>query len=184
MEANPYEAPAARVADPVVTGVEAERTAHLRHEARLQSVGWLYWLAALGLIALAVVSQVFKGRGDAESMSFLAVELVLTLIAAGVGWGFRSLAAWVRIPGSVLSGLGLLLFPFGTIVHGYILWLMWCAKGRRVLSPAWAEVRRQTPDLRYRRSVGDWIALVVIVGVPLGLLALFVWVGSQLPRDY
>ena len=181
MESNPYEAPAARVDDPVVAGVEAERRAHLRHEARLRSVGVLYWLGAAAMLVLVVVlaSSPAADPGAIQSVTFA----LATLLAAFVGWGFWSLSPWVRWPGTVLSVVGLAAIPIGPIVNGYVLYLMWCAKGRRVLSPAYAQVRRETPHLRYRRTVGDWIALAVIVAVPLAMLAL-AWIATMLPKDY
>jgi hypothetical protein len=184
MESNPYEAPAARVDDPAATGVEALRTAHLRHEARLRSVGTLYWLGATAIVVSIGVSLATSGARGPEGWSTVVVVMIAALLAVGVGWGFWSLSAWVRWPGTALSVLGLLAIPIGPIIHGYILYLIWCAKGRRVLAPDYAQVRRQTPHLRFRRTAGDWVALVVIVGVPLALLAMFVVLGLMMPTDY
>ena len=184
MESNPYEAPAARVDDPVVTGADAERTAHLRHEARLRSVGVLYWLGAAAVVVMIGVSLATAPTVQTEGWGIVGVLVGTAVLAAVVGWGFWSLSPWVRWPGTALSALGLLAIPIGPIIHGYFLYLLWCAKGRRVLAPDYAQVRRQTPHLRYRRTIGDWVALVVIVGVPLALLAMFVAVGLMLPKDY
>jgi hypothetical protein len=184
MESNPYQAPSARVEDPVETGVDAERTAHLRHEARLRMVGILYWLgAAVMVVIFGSVLVVESVTPDAAGWAMPGTLTVIALLAAVVGWGYWSLSPWVRWPGTVFSVLGLLAIPIGPIVHGYFLYLMWCAKGRRVLAPDYAEVRRRTPHLRYRRTVGDWIALAILIGLPV-LFGLFVWVGTMLPKDY
>lgn len=184
MESNPYQAPTARVEDPVETGVEAERTAHLRHEARLRSVGILYWLGAAAVVVMIGVSLATTSVRNPEGWTMTGGVVLGALLAAGVGWGYWSLSPWVRWPGTVFSALGLLAIPIGPIIHGYFLYLLWCAKGRRVLSPGYVQVRRQTPHLRYQRTIGDWVALIVIVGVPLALLAMFVGVGMMLPKDY
>lgn len=181
MESNPYQAPAARIEDPVATGVDAERIAHLRHEARLRSVGILYWLGA-AVMLVVIGAPLADTTPDGFGWVLLGASLLVALLAVVVGWGYWSLAAWVRWPATALSALGMLAIPVGPLVHGYILYLLWCAKGRRVLAPDYADVRRQTPHLKFRRTVGDWIALAIIVGVPV-LLGLFVWVATMLPKD-
>jgi hypothetical protein len=184
METDPYLPPAAEVGDPVGNEVEEVRRAHLRHEARLRSVGVLYWLGAAAIVAFVGVSLATVSVRNPDGLAMTGAVVLVALLAAGVGWGFWSLSPWVRWPGTALSLLGLLAIPIGPIIHGYFLYLLWCAKGRRVLAPDYAQVRRQTPQLRYRRSVGDWIALIVIVGVPLALLAMFVALGLMMPKDY
>lgn len=173
MDVNPYQTPAAIVADPVGDDADvALRQAHLRHEVQLKSVSSLYFLLSLvlGLAGASVIASVFL----AGTLSPWALGGVVYLaIAVGLGTvavGFRRLRPWVRIPGGILSTLGLLGFPVGTLINGWILFLMFGAKGRVVLSPGYQRVIEATPQLRYQRTLGDWIALALVVGLLLLLV--------------
>ncbi len=59
-----------------------------------------------------------------------------------LGRGLRRLRRGVRGPTIALAGLGLLGFPLGTLINGYILWLMLSKKGQLVFSPEYAAVDR------------------------------------------
>jgi len=183
MHNNPYAAPSAPVQDHVETRDDAVaiREAHVRHEVTLKSVGSLYGLGSFMMMFGAIVSIVFPltARGDTsqdEAIMVLAVMSAIYLVVGiGLGFmafGFRTLRPWVKIPGTILSGLGLLAIPVGTLIHGYILYQIWCAQGQRVLSPDYRDIIARTPQVRYRRTVGDWIALGIVVLGLLGLAAL------------
>jgi hypothetical protein len=47
----------------------------------------------------------------------------------------------------VLSGIGLLGFPIGTLINGYILYLFLSKKGRTVFAPEYQEVIEATPHV-------------------------------------
>ncbi len=49
-----------------------------------------------------------------------------------VARGVRKLAPWARITTIVLAAIGLLGFPVGTLINGYILYLMLSKKGKRI----------------------------------------------------
>jgi hypothetical protein len=187
METDPYLPPAARLE--LASDVEADRSAHLGHERQLQSVGSVHWLGAglmvfLALLTLGMGTQVGTARIDYDSAVGIAIELAIGALLAILGWGYRALARWVRWPGAGVSGLGLLIaFPIGTIINLWILWLVWCPKGRRVFAPDYAEVRRLTPQLQYRPSIGDRIATFVVVGVMLVLLGGLLWAWLTGIRD-
>jgi hypothetical protein len=83
------------------------------------------------------------------------------------GWGVRALRAWGRILGGVLSAIGLLGFPIGTLINGYILYLFLSKKGRTIFSPGYQDVIGATPDIKYRTSVVVWIFLVLLAGLVL-----------------
>jgi hypothetical protein len=74
----------------------------------------------------------------------------------------RRLKPWARIGSGILSGIGLLGFPIGTIINGYILYLLFSKKGSMVFSDEYKRVIQQTPHIKYRTSV--------IILVALGLL--------------
>jgi hypothetical protein len=178
MDDNPYRAPTAVVADPVAPLSEAERVrqAHIRHEVSLKSVGALYFLGAMFmLLAALLLIPAFDGGSDSSVLAgLMALYLALGLGMGVLAYGFRTLRPWVRIPGGILSGLGLLAVPIGTLIHAYILYLMFCAQGRRILSSDYRDIVRATPHVKYRRSLGDWIATGIVILLLLGVVLLIV----------
>jgi hypothetical protein len=58
---------------------------------------------------------------DVLALAFTGFYLVLGLAAILVGSGLRQLRRWTVIPVGLLSGIGLLGFPIGTLINGYIL---------------------------------------------------------------
>lgn len=192
MSASPYAPPRAVVVDAPATGSEAEltRREHIRHEVQLKSVGALYYLGG-ALMLFGAISILFTllaagsrpGTTHAPRMDALFVGIVVLYFVLGtgalfLGWGFRRLKPWVRIPGGILAALGLIGFPVGTLINGWILYLMFGKKGQVVLGPDYQAVIEATPHIRYQRSVGDWIALGIVVVLLLGVV--FLLVASRL----
>ena len=169
---NPYAAPAAPV-DDVAANAEAEaiRRAHISHEASIKAVGFLYYLGGVGVTLVAAASLL--GAKDASVM------LTLLLIALGVtqffaGWALRALRPWGRIVGCVLSGLGLLAFPIGTVINAYILYLFLSKKGSTIFAPEYQDVIAATPEVKYRTSILVWIFLALLVALlAFGMLGSF-----------
>ena len=167
---NPYAAPAAPVED-VSANAEAEaiRKAHISHEASIKAVGLLYYLGGIGVTLAALAGLV--GAKDAS------VGVTLLLIGLGVGqffagWGVRALRPWGRIVGCILSDIGLIGFPIGTLINGYILYLFLSKKGRTIFAPEYQDVIAATPHVKYRTSIIVWIFLALIVAlVALAVLA-------------
>lgn len=162
--ANPYSVPKSVVSD-VGPGAEAEavREKHISTEASIRAIGMLYYLgfagcALAGVLIVAVPSIV----GVREGLVTLAFGAAL----AAVGYGLRALAPWVRIPAIVLSVLGLLAFPFGTLINAYVLYLLFCAKGKYLFTPEYAAIIAVTPQVRYRTSpVVLGAVIVLLVGI-------------------
>ncbi len=179
MSASPYTPPRAALVDAPAAGPDAAvavREAHLRHEVQLKSVGLLYYLGGLGLAAAAlalVLAAIDRKEGlPAPTAAMLLPLLVYLAFGAGafvVGYGFRRLRTWVKIPGTVFSVLGLINFPVGTLINGWILYLIHCQKGRTVLGPDYRRIIEATPQVKYRRGVGEWIVLGLLVALLLGL---------------
>jgi len=172
-ETNPYAAPIAMVADvrPGLSEAESVREAHIRHERQVKSIGALYFLGTFGMgvstIGLLVAAG---GEGPPWLVPFYAT---MTFVSFVVGYGFRRLRSWVRIPGGILSALGLLAFPLGTLVNTWALWAMFSAKGQVVLAPDYAAIIAATPHVRYRYSLGDKIATTILALIVLGIAAMF-----------
>jgi hypothetical protein len=178
MVGNPYQAPAVSVFDfdALATENERIRSEHIGHERQLRAVGWLFLFGgALGLLGGIVL---FAGLSRAqfvagEGMMLAALFVVTSIGALVVGRGCRKLAPWVRIPGTALAAIGLLGVPVGTIISLAILWLIWSARGKRVLSPDYATIIATTPHVRHRITLIDWIAWgLLAVALTWGLFAL------------
>ena len=92
--------------------------------------------------------------------------LALGALSIVVARGIRQLKPWARITSIVLSIVGLIGFPVGTLINGYILYLLLAAKGRRIFAADYADIVAATPHIKTRSSIVVWIVL--------GLLALFV----------
>jgi hypothetical protein len=162
------------------TAVDAVRNEHLKHEASVKSIGVLYYLGGVALLLLGIATMFSggTGRGGPGTVFSIYVSALFVLLGAGqlwVGAGLRRLRRWARVPTGILSGLGLLGFPLGTIINGYILYLIFSKKGNMVFSDEYQAVIEQTPHIKYRTSIIVWILLgLVVVLVAFGLIAAFV----------
>ena len=172
---NPYTPPESLVSPlPVnITGAEQIRRDHLSHEASVKSVGTLYLLSA-GLTLLLMLGYGAAVLG-ALSRSSMGVSEIATIVGLGLlllaivflQWklatGLRQLRPWVRIPTIVLSIIGLLGFPIGTIISAYVLYLMCSAKSKMVFSPEYKQVIAETPHIRYRSNILMTVLVVVLL---------------------
>jgi hypothetical protein len=180
---NPYEAPTAHVEDvhtPESDSAEAIRREHLQHEASVRSIGTIYLMASSvwGLLAGVILVQIFQDLDAGrfyDSFYGSAGFVLLPVASFAIGLGLRRLRPWTRIPAIVLSCLGLLWIPFGTLLHGYFLYLLFAAKGKRVLGPEYAAIVAATPHIEHRTSIATWIflgllLLFLIMSVVIGML--------------
>lgn len=155
---------------------EETRRTFLKHEASVQSIGILYLIGAVALIAAGIGGFVVGGKTPEESpaitMAVAALLITLGLVQGQVGLWLRKLNPKSRIPATIFSGLGLLAFPIGTVINGYILYLIHSKKGAVVFSPAYRDVIAATPHIKYKTSVITWMFLgLIIVLLVLGLFA-------------
>jgi hypothetical protein len=175
---NPYSAPQARVAD-VGSGdnehAEEVRREHLKHEAGIRSAGTYYGLYALVLFFATVIFAFGAVMGN-DPQSSRAVMIISAIIFGGIFWffyklasGMRALKSWTRMPAAVVSGIGLLGFPVGTLINGYIMWLVLSKKGTFILSPEYAEIVAATPHIKQKTSIVVWIFLVLILAIVLAI---------------
>ena len=85
-----------------------------------------------------------------------------------IGRGLRRLASWVSWPVGVLSALGLLWVPLGTLLHGYALFVVLSRKGRNIRTEEYRDIVQRTPDIKYRTS---WLILALLVIIVVGIVA-------------
>jgi hypothetical protein len=162
--ASPYAPPAARVDDVSASAnpeAEAIRQAHISHEASIKSVGILYYLGSVFAIVAGVASM-FGAQPD-----FLMVFIFVAVGVCGLfaGYGVRALRQWGRVVGCILAALGLLGFPVGTLINGYILYLFLSKKGRTIFAPEYQDVIAATPHVKYRTSIVVWFILALFIAL-------------------
>lgn len=170
---NPYAPPKAAVEDVVAYSGEAEeiRREHIQREAAIRSIGILYYLAAAGLVIVALAALAgsnaglaglgVTGKGPLALMGIFFVAFGVGLIF--VGRALRQLRPWARIAAIVIAFLGLLNAPTGTLINIYILYLLFSAKGRRIFESDYPEIVAATPDIKAKTSIIVWVFLGLLV---------------------
>ena len=170
---------------------ELIRKSHLSHEANIQGFGCLYTLGGIlgilgaifyigigifvmagGVVSEELASMVFGANGDpmVAGITTTLVGVVFLAIAVAqlfAGRSMQTLNPSGKILAIVVAAIGMLQFPCGTLISGYLLYLLVSAKGRTVFSSAYKEVMQATPHIRYRTSIIVWIFLFLLIGVIL-----------------
>lgn len=185
MSENPYTAPQLYETPALqVTAAEEIRRAHIGHEASVKSVGFLYILGALfaGLGAIAAFVGMLADKDLSRSESDMMVGILPGVIFAAVTIGYaftgsaiRKLKPWTRIVVGIFSGLGLIAFPLGTLINGYILYLFFGKKGKMVFTPEYKDIIAATPHVKYKTSKWVWIVLAALVVIPAIVVAILVF---------
>jgi hypothetical protein len=173
-ETNPYASPivlAALVAD----DAEAIRRVHLSHEAEIRAVGWLYYFGAAIVVLfwlLFVLGIVPRDVDDSSARMLLGVIYFLVFILhVLLASGLRRLSTWVRWPVGVLSCVGLLMFPAGTLINIYVLYLLFSRKGWMVLSRRYQQVVAETPHLNTGIAWVFWALFAAFLGLSLLMIS-------------
>jgi hypothetical protein len=164
---NPYAPTQADVADIAGAIPEAEtiRREYIKHEASIRSVGVLYYIGGV-LMAIAAVFFVVGIDQNTLGLGLASIYAILAFFSIVVGHQLRALKPWARIASIVLSVIGLLGFPIGTLINGYILYLLLSQKGQRIFQSDYADIVAATPYVKYRTSIVVWIVLgVLLVGI-------------------
>lgn len=163
---NPYAPPLTSLHNQVSeTEEEKIRRAYLKHEASVQSIGMLYGIGAVFLL-IACIGVVIKLLQDglSEGAIMMAPVLIgLAVLQFVLAVGLRRLRPWTKIPVGILSGIGLLAAPIGTIINAYILYLVFSAKGTMVFSERYRQIIEATPHIKYKTSIIVWIFLILLL---------------------
>lgn len=176
---NPYAPPSASVLGSNEPGGQAEaiRREHLNQEASIRTLGFLFLLGAFFLCAASVIGVLsllgVQGiESTEESLGMCLLFLGLGLFQGWVGLGLRRLSPRVRVPAIVLSIVGLIGFPIGTILSIYFLILLCGSKGKTILSSDYKAIMEETPHIKYRTPVLIWVLLaIVLILLVFGMVA-------------
>lgn len=173
---NPYAATALEsgIASSATDENEFERIRrrHLSHEASIKAIALLYYMgAAICLLTgtMLILALTTQGNVISAGIGILPFGIVFGV----VGFGLRGLRPWARPFTILLSTVGLLGFPVGTLISAYMLYLMLSPKGRLVLSAEYAEIVESTPHIFYRTSAIVWFFLILLLIVlAIGMVGL------------
>ena len=168
---------------------ELIRKSHLSHEANIQSFGCLYTFGGIMGILIGIfyiglgIFIMAGGENPQAGVNPMAAGIMTTLIGVVflaiavaqlfAGRSMQTLNPSGKILAIVVAAIGAILLPVcGTVISGYLLYLLVSAKGEMVFSSAYKEVMQATPHIRYRTSIIVWIFLFLLIGVILlGIIA-------------
>lgn len=174
MEFNPYAAPQSQVLQ-ATPQAELERMQHIHTEATIKSVGLLYYLGAFALLLLGAVG--LSGRNLEEGVPPQLMGAIFITLGAGqgfVGYGLRRLRRWARIPTVIFSCIGLLGFPIGTLINGYILVKVLGKQGQFVMTPEYQQIIAATPHVKRKTSIVALVLLALLLIILIGIIAAIV----------
>ena len=137
----------------------------IRHEASLRAVGDCFVLAAL--IAVLLVLGGALGSGPVFAMSPLPCAACAGFAGfmAWTGLGLRRFTPPARICTAALGCLCMLVVPFGTLIGGYLLHLLYGKEGKQVFAPAYREVIAEAPHAHPRVSrIAALIGIALLIG--------------------
>jgi hypothetical protein len=164
---DPYQPPQAEVED-LGRGPENTRARFIGHESRCLGLGWLA-IGLATLAGLALVSDSLHGRRPwDETLGYLAFAVAPPL---AVGVGILQLREWARLAAAPLFFLLLFLFPIGTFLGGYALWVLFSEPGGVVFSLSYRGVKEQTPTLRASRAPS---LAMVLAAAAIGTVSLLI----------
>ena len=180
---------------------ELIRKSHLSHEANLQGFGCLYtfggilgiigslFYVAVGVFVIAsgVPAQMANQNAPVPNTNPAAAGLFVALmglvfLAISVlqllgGRAMQTLNPKGKVLAIIISAIGLLGFPCGTLLSTYLLYLLLSTKGEMVFSDRYKEIIQATPHIKYRTSIIVWIFLFILIGVILAAIIATVVAG-------
>jgi len=164
---NPFQAPAAHE-EPTIGDAAAEiviRKAHLKHETSIKATGKFLFLIGAGCVStlLFIVYVQLSSPRLSAPIGLLMMLAVISGLAFFVGRGMISLQPWARRAAIVLCFVGLLVFPAGTVICSYLLYLLLSDKGRTVFTDEYRRVIQQTADVRFPQRNSDALLLLAAI---------------------
>lgn len=185
MEPNPYLPPTAApaAAGAGLSSDEQIRLQCLKRESTLKSLGGLQVIGGV-ILLLGGVSNLLNPPATGSQNTALAGSvfiLPLALLALVNGIGLHKLMPWARIVGTVLSAIGLLGFPIGTLINALILGAYWSKPSDLIFSADYKRIIAATPHVNRKTSKVMIVMLIIFGVVVLAFAALFL-VGSLLRK--
>lgn len=172
MEINPYAAPQSQVLQ-ATSQDELIRQEHINTEASIKSIGLLYYLGALVLIAVVAAMIASRVPGKNTPILLAGGLLLLGIGMAATAYGLRRQQSWSRIPTIIISSIaliiGLINLSGGIIIHIYILVKMMGKQAQFVMTPEYQRIIAATPHVKRKTSI--------FVKVLLALLLLILLIG-------
>ena len=171
---NPYAAPKTESFElDELSDFDAIRREHIRYETFVRATGIVfYFLGGLMLSGFFVVLAMLRLPG-------LSVQVIGSGVFAfaliGLGFGLRHLKPWARFPAIFLCIVGMFMLP-GTLLSAAMLFILVRRRHNIVFTSDYADICRQTPDVRY--------ALNPLTVAILFLLVNGVVVGCAVPLVY
>ena len=171
---NPYAAPLSPSTMRGSSDDEAIRNQHLSHEASVKSIGFLYLLGGSFGVLLGIFYIIMGLTGemppDFEQFKVFMIGLgafclLMSALQIYAAISVRKFESVGRIIVTIFSVIGLLGIPIGTLISGYILYLLWSAKGNVVFTPEYQRVIQATPHIKYKTSIIIWILLGLVVSL-------------------
>ncbi len=181
---NPY-APTAHPSPTagMQSGPEPIRQHHLPHEASIKAIGTLYLIPGIlllllgGITLVTIVGAFALGTAPDDDFGIIAGVIAIYAGLGGlqtfIGLGLRRLTRPARVFATIFSAFGLLLFPFGTLINAYILYLLHSEKGKMVFSDEYKQIIELTPHLRYKSAfvIVLFAAIAVVIVLMIGVTA-------------
>ena len=168
--ANPYSPPSSDLGSGYAGTLApadaiALRESLIKHEASIRAFGTLHLLSSSMFFvkAIAGLLLVVDPEERAAGIALLVMGPVGGLILLKLGMGMRRFDPGVKWLVGVMSGIGLLNPPVGTLINAYILYLVFGEKGKTVFSEEYRRVIEQTPEIKYQTP----LFLKVLVGLLL-----------------
>lgn len=173
MESNPYAAPQSVLDHKELADRPAKiRFEHLSTETAIKNVGGLMAFGAF--VGLATLLPTRTVPAPAESQEYAALLAAVCVFQLLVGVCMARLQSWTRIPGVLLSAIGLLRFPLGTLFCLLFLYYLMSKKGRFVLSRDYRAIVAATPEVKQHTSAAIYVLLfILLVAAALGLYAFY-----------
>jgi len=160
------------VAPPVLDSRKI-RGEHIKHETSVRSIGTLYIFGA-GLAIFVTLPILLRGRWDFLVDTYL---LVIAAVLWFIGKGLRALNPRARTWATIISAIGLVAVPLGTLINAYFLYMLHSKKGTMVLSLQYKAVIDATPDIKCRTS-----KVLIFLAILLLTLAFWIFVSGVLKK--
>jgi len=76
-----------------------------------------------------------------------------------------------RIPTIIISCIGLLGFPLGTLINAYILVKVCGKQGQFVMTPEYHRIIEVTPHVKRKTSIAAMVLLAILIILLIGIIA-------------